>query len=120
MGFEWTEYLGVASLLRETASGLCSEQARLRSAVSRMYFGAYCYARNYARDRQTFTPTGAVDDHLLLLEHFRNRRRMREASALDNLRKWRNLCDYQDEVADLTLIVESAETAATSLIALLR
>lgn len=69
-----------------------------RSAVSRAYYAAFCFARNYARDNQNFSPTYKTEDHGLIREHFRLMQMGKIARYLDHLRQWRNMCDYYDEI----------------------
>lgn len=47
MNFDWEEYFNLAKELAGT-----TEEAKLRSAVSRAYYSAFCLARNYLRDIQ--------------------------------------------------------------------
>jgi hypothetical protein len=120
MPFDWKEYQALGVFLREADDPSTSKEARLRSAVSRFYYSSFCHARNVARDRLMFTPVGDADDHTRLIEHFSRRRRMEEASTLRNLRLWRNQCDYQDDVANLDVLAENAETSSERIFALLR
>lgn len=80
-------------------SGTPGSEAVLRSALSRTYYGAFCYARNYARDWLGFRPRNDGDDHGRLRHHLKARRRHGIADRLDRLRQWRNACDYLDDLA---------------------
>jgi len=108
MPFDWREYLKLArELIGQTGSGY-SEEAAKRSAVSRAYYAAFCWARNYAEANWGFRRTATAEDHRRLREHLRGQRRMRLASNLNKLRGWRNDCDYDDEVPNLEQFVKSA------------
>lgn len=120
MPFDWREFHAVAEFLRDTGDQTCSEEARRRSAVSRFYYSAFCYARNVARERLMFTPVGDAQDHERLIDHFRRRGRTEEASLLRNLRLWRNQCDYHDEVANLHVLALNAAEGADRIFALVR
>jgi hypothetical protein len=109
MAFDWKEYLGLARwVCRQPAGGEFSLDASARCAVSRAYYGAFCHARNYARDTLSFFPTQLPDDHRLLREHLKNRRHTGVASRLGDLSQWRNQCDYEDTVEHLDGLLDSA------------
>jgi hypothetical protein len=109
MAFDWCEYLSLARWLQtNTPPGVTDEAAR-RDAISRAYYAAFCYARNYARDFLWFSPRNDADDHGRLRAHLKQKRRHATAQSLDRLRQWRNECDYFDDVTfDLTLTAASA------------
>ena len=46
MSFDWHQYLDLAQELAGQQQKPSTEDARLRSAASRAYYGAYCAARN--------------------------------------------------------------------------
>lgn len=106
MPFIWTEYLDLAKSLRKRNSGQFEEAAH-RSAVSRAYYAAFCFARNYARDKENFRPAYGTDDHTLVIKHFETKR-VSLSFQLDQLRRWRNCCDYDDEVRFLPLLLNQA------------
>ncbi len=56
MSFDWQRYLVIAQNLSAQAAASTDSEALCRSAVSRAYFGAYCHARNYAKDFLGFDP----------------------------------------------------------------
>ncbi|MBU0567742.1 HEPN domain-containing protein [bacterium] len=119
MAFNWKEYLNLAQFLqRQTGKGL-TQEAAFRCAVSRAYYAAFCYARNYARDRQRFSPTSKPDDHRLVREHFRDKGMAKIAQNLDKLRQWRNNCDYTDTVPNVSILVTSAISKAQEIFSML-
>ncbi len=70
--------------------------------MSRAYYAAFCYARNFARDTEGFVPIYKSEDHRALREHFAITR-SQVSLQLEQLRQWRNDCDYKDNVAIETL-----------------
>ena len=102
MPFDWKEYFSLAQYLNSGSSSFSSE-AGARSAISRAYYAAFCHARNYARDNHGFKPTNKAVDHALVRDHFRNKGMYNIAIWLEDLRKDRNRCDYDDEVLNLSL-----------------
>jgi uncharacterized protein (UPF0332 family) len=107
MPFDWREYLELAKYLAgQGGVGYFSEAAE-RSAVSRAYYSAFCWVLNYAEANLGFQRTKTADDHKLLREHLQ-KRKPKLSSRLNNLRKWRNACDYDDEVPNLEHHVQNA------------
>jgi hypothetical protein len=99
MPFDWKAYIELARLLQQQASNAAYSEAYWRSALSRAYYGAFCYARNYARDWLGFRPRNDADDHGRLREHLKQKRRRGVADRLQRLREWRNECDYYDQLS---------------------
>jgi hypothetical protein len=109
MAFDWHDYLTLAKWLRDNTPPGVSGEAAHRVAVSRAYYAAFCYARNYARDYLGFQPRNDADDHGRLRAHLRRRRRQATSESLDRLREWRNNCDYLDDLpVDLATMLMSA------------
>lgn len=98
MPFDWNEYLNLAAFLKGDKVTYLPE-AGFRSAISRAYYGAYCYARNFAVAKQSFVVSGTADDHDLLIKHYAGRGMATVANTLDSLRKWRNQCDYDNWIS---------------------
>ena len=48
--FDWREYLNLAKFLLDLKSSRISKEALYRCAVSRAYYSAFCWERNYADD----------------------------------------------------------------------
>ena len=48
--FDWREYLNLAKFLSDLKSSGISKESLYRCAVSRTYYSAFCWARNYAED----------------------------------------------------------------------
>jgi hypothetical protein len=98
MAFDWKEYVELARQARSAAESGPRTKAILRSALSRTYYGAFCNARNYARDWLGFKPRHGAEDHGRLRHHHTSKRRQGIANRLDRLRQWRNACDYLDDL----------------------
>lgn len=108
MTFDWSEFLTLARTLTGTHG--INREAADRSAVSRAYYAAFCSARNYAEARLGFQARHTAEDHGLLREHLARLDNdwPRLAEILDELRKWRNRCDYDDFVANLQILTNAA------------
>lgn len=101
MKFDWSEYFNLAKDLAET-----SEEAELRSAVSRAYYSAFCLARNYLRDIQQYPRlwrniTYDINAHKYVAEKFiynqsKSQIMIEIGKDLNRLRKMRNKADYED------------------------
>lgn len=116
MTFDWREYLKLAQYLQSGSEHSFTKEAASRCAVSRAYYAAFCYARNYARDKQGFVPTSKPKDHTLLREHFKQLKKLKIAEQLNDLRQWRNVCDYDDIVENLPMLLENSINEAKKLI----
>lgn len=117
MPYHWEEFLQLARLLQERASTVPKEAA-LRSAVSRAYYAAYNHACVYAENNFSFTRTREAEDHTRLRDVFRGQGKPTIADNLDDLRKWRNTCDYDDTkpIRIITNLVTPAITQADKVI----
>ena len=65
MSFDWKEYLNLAYFLSGRREKTYSPEGGYRSAVSRAYYAAFCYARNHARDRAYLLALRAYVPHRL-------------------------------------------------------
>jgi len=100
MPFDWQEYLAVARFLKGQGGAGFSEEAAIRTLISRAYYAAYGHALRFSRDYLGFVPgrlpEDRTQDHGRLRGHLRKRRRAFVASKLEQLRDWRNVSDYDD------------------------
>lgn len=110
MSFDWREYLEVAKYLAGLQSSGFSQEASYRSAVSRAYYAAFCWCRNYAQKYLGFKSTGKPEDHKFLREHLKkiDGDWARIASKLNRLRGWRNDCDYENCVKGLSHMLKES------------
>jgi len=116
MAFDWQDYLQLARFLRGQPGDGFAREAALRSAVSRAYYAAFCHARNRARDEHGFRPTGTPEDHRLVQDFLRRLGLHAAADDLDDLRKWRNACDYDDVVHNADAVADSAIRRAQAVV----
>jgi uncharacterized protein (UPF0332 family) len=114
--FDWLEYLELAKALADMKGVESFQEAAQRSAVSRAYFAAFCWARNYAKTKGEFKPSRDATVHKELRDYLANQGRSDIASALNRLRMWRNICDYEDEVSDLDKLVSVSLDEAKNII----
>ena len=103
MPFDWLNFLEFAKELMEEIEsrwGRLSEAVK-RTIVSRAYYSAFCYIRNYEAEHSRFRITYTSEDHKNLIRHLKRIGRFGIATALRNLRKNRNHCDYDDSIVNL-------------------
>lgn len=109
MPFDWKAFVDHARWLQSQANTSVNPEAVRRTALSRAYYGAFCYARNYARDFLGFPLGNDAGDHGKLRAYLKSKRRLGPAESLDRLRQWRNDGDYLDELSfDLQVVVTTA------------
>jgi len=118
MVFAWKNYLELATVLKAQGEAFRQESC-FRSATSRAYYAAYCHARNWASMNIGFVISNRPTDHERLRDHLTNRDKGDVAEMLDDMRKWRNQCDYRDRVHDPKLLAEKAIKEARRLWTLL-
>ncbi len=119
MPFDWKEFLELArNLAGQTGTGY-SKEAADRTSVSRAYYAAFCYARNYAEKHLGFKPQRTAADHQRLKNHFIGLGGVwaDRGEDLDDLRKWRNQCDYDNLVHGLQELVANALDSASKIFA---
>ncbi len=124
MKFDWSEYFYLAKELAET-----SEEAELRSAVSRAYYSAFCLARNYLRDiqldpRLSWHKTYDINAHQYVAEKFiynqsKSQTMIEIGQNLNRLRKMRNKADYEDIIFYLKKEARTALMLAQNIISAL-
>jgi len=115
MSFDWTEYYRLAQELIGTSTAPASAEAKIRAAISRLYYAAFCKARNYLRDREGLAIPAGARAHRFVRDTFRNsqdRVRQKVGDRLDKLRVHRNHADYDDAFDLLALLVRADLTWA--------
>lgn len=105
MSFNWSEYFQLArELAGEQIPTPSSEEARLRSAISRAYYAGYCKARNYLRDveKDSRIPKGRHQQDYIIEQFKKGSKERRKVGAnLDRLRDERRRADYEDRFTKL-------------------
>ncbi|WP_293158326.1 MULTISPECIES: HEPN domain-containing protein [unclassified Microcoleus] len=120
MKFDWSEYFNLAQELAGT-----SEEAKLRSAVSRAYYAVFCLARNYCRDIQQDPQLSGnkaykINPHQYVPQKFKNQSKSQTmieiGEDLTRLRKMRNQADYADTISNLQQQARNALMLAQNVI----
>lgn len=121
MKFNWSEYYDLAKELADanlinpgdSANNPKSKvsEAKLRSSISRSYYGAFCTARNYLRDVLcdpilSKARTGDTNEHQYVAREFelnnsKNKEMTEVGKDLGRLRLLRNKADYEDNINTL-------------------
>jgi uncharacterized protein (UPF0332 family) len=104
--FNWKTYLDLA---KELEKG--TDEARLRSSISRAYYAAYCSARNCMEDVCGRQLPFDEPSHQYVIEYYNgnkgvrtNPRRAKIAQNLMRMRERRKMADYDDKThTELTL-----------------
>jgi len=108
MAFNWEEYLILAKELIGQTSRPTAEEARLRCAISRAYYAAFCETRDYliANERFAFVPRGRGGVHQQIRAHLeqlatvaspkRQKVLKRMAARLQDLAQKRVIADYEE------------------------
>ncbi|HZS45376.1 MAG TPA: hypothetical protein VFC63_09765 [Blastocatellia bacterium] len=97
MPFDWSDYISLAEQLKNQSSEACQ-----RSAISRLYYGIFCSARNFLETNELTYREG--DIHSKVWNAFKNQGRQTHkavAVAGMRLRDLRNAADYVDEINKL-------------------
>jgi len=100
MDFDWKEYLEISKYLCKcnirSKEINFSKEAAIRCAISRAYYSAYCHSRNHAQRYLDFHPAtkNKWEDHERLRNHFSTCQQTEISERLQDLREWRNDCDY--------------------------
>lgn len=106
MSFDWTEFLDLAQALASQERKPATEEAKLRSAISRAYYAAYCTARN----RLGAISFHVRDKHTYVWNHFQNSTddALKEIGKNGHrLRKDRNKADYDNFISNLPYLTSA-------------
>lgn len=109
MGFDWSTYLDLSKDLAKN-----SDEASLRTAISRAYYAGLITARNHLIGRGVNIP-GTESQHVAIWDCFKGKGRT-QASIYQNgmrLRNKRRVADYEDDCPNLpgqtALAIKDAE-----------
>jgi len=98
MSFDWPDYLALAQVLGGDNSAAPTEEARLRSALSRAYYAVYGTARAVAKAHDGYVPQRFETSHQGLINHFKaspDRVRKSIGANLERMQKNRVRADYE-------------------------
>ena len=103
MSFSWESYIQLGDELVSSKQESDLQEACLRSAISRCYYGIFCIARNHliAKD----VPIPRIDTHRFVRESYQRLPRNVEKKIAKNLRRlWneRKVADYENQ-ADIDI-----------------
>jgi len=122
MSFDWTAYLHLAQELSGQTTIPPTQEARLRSAISRAYYAAFCKARNHLRDKEGLSIPLTGQAHTIIWRRFKNSSDQLRKEIGENLRRLRNdrrQADYDDDVRNLHTLTHKALTRATQVLSAL-
>lgn len=108
MPFDWKALIDLARRLEQPAQDADDPEPYLRSALSRLYFGAYGYVRKHAEDFLQFNARGKPEDHGSLRRHLKGKLKG-VGDRLHQLRLLRNDADYSDDLSSMDLETAVAE-----------
>ena len=91
MSFDWKDYVYLAEELLNRP-----EEAYLRSAISRAYYGVFCIARN-RKGCKEFTRANVHWEVINKYKNSSDRNERNIGRILDNLRRSRNDADYNED-----------------------
>lgn len=131
--FNWKEYLELAEQLETTPIGAVSDEARLRTVVSRAYYSAFHGAKGFAekKDRQLFENIKGevaqgqdgkprrMGSHEAVIEFLKRDldNNIKDAGLqLDSLKDNRKSCDYHDSVKNINTLAPKAIFEAKSIL----
>lgn len=122
MVFAWSEFLNIARFLHFQGKGnSIPQEAAYRCAVSRAYYAAFCHSLCYATIRMQYIPEKNEKDHTKLRVHLLRRGLPDVSLNLDQMRQWRNRCDYDNPTTMATeTIVNSAISRADTIVSSLQ
>ncbi|MCD6238374.1 MAG: hypothetical protein J7K51_03445 [Thermotogae bacterium] len=101
MNFDWKDFVRLAEDLMKRP-----DEASLRSAISRAYYGVFCISRN-KRGFKNYRPEKGKNIHWIVINEYKNSHNNNEeiiGKYLDDLRRNRNYSDYdEDKTIDFKL-----------------
>lgn len=101
MSFDWSNYLDLAQELHDNATNSSSEEANLRSSISRAYYGAYHKARLRLYQKWGISLPKGVIAHQQLRNEYASRNYRKISVTLDRMRYDRNRADYDDVIMNV-------------------
>jgi len=100
MNFHWSGFINVARQLHDESEHDAEPESKVRCAVSRFYYGAFCYTRDYMIQNCKFQSSNNYEDHSHIRDFLRSLGKSQLADAatdLQTLHEWRKTCDYRSD-----------------------
>lgn len=114
MAFDWSKYLDLARELAQRGS----DEAALRTAVSRAYYAVFCSARDLLASEGSFPPRG-LPVHKWVWDEFKSHPdagRQLVGSTADGLRRARSFADYEGQATGWDTKARVAIATASNLL----
>lgn len=111
MSFDWSEYLNLSQELAGQSTSPSTQEAKLRSAISRAYYATFCKARNHLRDKEGHTIPSGGEAHQYVQNQFKkggDKVRRKVGENLTRLHIHRKNADYEDIATRLPATAEYA------------
>ena len=107
--FDWKDYLTFAKSLQTR-----TDEAALRSAISRAYYAVFCQARRRWEHDNGPVPLGVNVHEYIWKTYIDDRDRARQFIGRDGfrMRNFRTEADYEDSVSDLINTMKTTLTLA--------
>lgn len=96
MSFNWVDYQELAKTIKDSANGTCLDEAKLRCALSRAYYAAFCSARNFLMTQDSRITTDISHRDLRSEYKKRGNKGNIVANKLLSMSDKRHCADYRD------------------------
>lgn len=110
--FEWNDFFKLAQFLQDQAETCGTEEAAVRSAISRTYYAAFGRVCRFASQKLSYEPQSSAADHAGLRRHLQQNQKRQLANDLFHLQQWREQCDYRESVDNLPVILANSRQIA--------
>jgi hypothetical protein len=110
MTYNWYDYLVFARNLNKNPTFVtcfCEEDTIKRNIVSRAYYAAFHYAKKHAEDTSKIK-FSEYDVHSAVKRWYKDNKQIRIWNDLRELSDWREICDYEDDISNLDILVEKS------------
>ncbi|WP_372589300.1 hypothetical protein QQE94_00610 [Fervidobacterium pennivorans subsp. shakshaketiis] len=120
--FDWRDFLKLAEELIDDCDKSRLDEAIKRTAISRAYYGVFNLTKQLAINYLYFHAEKSAEDHKRLRDFFYNyanaikenisdsdyKQLVVFLNYLEDLRRWRNECDYDETVKNLDAKLQNA------------
>ena len=105
MDFNWSEFYRFAAYLNNDDSFDCQEAVQ-RTIVSRAYYAAFCMAKEAIEHKCKISFQKSADTHERVRFEYKKQGRSDISDTLTELRRFRNMCDYEKDIKNLHSLVK--------------